>query len=71
MLKRKLWHKSLTTDVIQDAVERSLTDGDNPGFCQMCGYEQDGVEPDARNYECQNCSAEEVFGAEELMMEIA
>ena len=51
-----------------DAVERSLTSLDNPGFCLACGYEQDGCEPDAREYECEECGAERVFGAEELLL---
>lgn len=71
MIKRKLWHKSLTDDVIAEAVERGNTSLDNPGFCLICGAEQDGCEPDARNYECEACGAEAVYGAEELLMVIA
>jgi len=71
MLARKLWHKSLTDAAILDAVERRMTDLDNPGFCLICGNEAEGVEPDARNYTCEACGAEQVFGAEELMLVIA
>ena len=71
MLKRTLWHKSLTDDVIADACERRMLTLDNPGFCLICGHESEGVEPDARNYECESCGAEQVFGAEELMLMIA
>ena len=71
MFARKLWHKSLTDDVILDAVERRMTALDNPGFCLICGNEAEGVEPDTRNYTCEACGAEQVFGAEELMLVIA
>ena len=37
----------------------------------MCGAQAHGVEPDARNYECEACGTDQVFGAEELLMEIA
>jgi hypothetical protein len=71
MLARKHWHKSLTADVIADAVERHQASLDNPGFCLSCRAEAEGVEPDARNYRCESCGAKQVFGAEELLMEIA
>ena len=63
-------HPSLTIEKIMEAVERSQTTLDNPGFCLACGNEQDGCEPDARNYECEECGALKVFGAEECMVMI-
>ena len=39
----------------------------NWGICGSCGYEQEGCEPDARNYECDSCGENTVFGAEEAM----
>jgi len=71
MLKRSLWNKDLTPDVIMDACERQKTELDDPGFCLICGNEAGGVEPDAENYECEACGADQVFGAEELLMVIA
>lgn len=71
MLNRKEWHKSLTPDVIMDACERRMTTLENPGFCLSCGNEQGGCEPDARNYRCESCGAAQVFGCEELLMEMA
>jgi len=68
MLKRNLWHKSLTDDVIVEAVERYQSSLDNPGFCLACGCENDGCEPDARGYECEACGERQVYGAEELML---
>lgn len=37
------------------------------GFCLACGEEADGVEPDARRYECEACGAHKVFGYSELL----
>lgn len=70
MLARAAWHPSLTDPVIMEACERRLATLDNPGFCLRCGAEQGGTEPDARNYECEGCGAEDVFGCEELLLEI-
>jgi hypothetical protein len=41
------------------------------GFCLACGAEQEGCEPDARNYECKSCGRKKVFGAEELVLMFA
>lgn len=64
-------HKSITLEKITDAVRRQLFGLDNPGVCIECGNEQEGCEPDARNYECESCGERQVFGAAELLMEIA
>jgi hypothetical protein len=63
-------HPSLTVERIMDAVERQHTTLDDPGFCLICGFEQGGCEPDARDYTCESCGEDAVMGAEELMMEI-
>ena len=57
-------HKSITLARVLDAVERSNTGLDNPGFCKACGNEQEGCEPDARDYECEACGEAQVDGAE-------
>ena len=54
----------VSLDQIMDAVESDS----NTGFCRTCGNEQDGCEPDARNYKCEACGAAEVFGAAELLI---
>ena len=59
-------HK-LTIDDIMEAVEAD----DNLGFCLACGEQAYGVEPDARNYECESCGAMKVYGAEELLFKFA
>jgi hypothetical protein len=71
MIARELWHASLTDEAITAAVERRMTTLDNPGFCLICGCEHEGVEPDARNYTCESCGAEQVFGADELLLSIS
>lgn len=38
------------------------------GFCLACGAEQDGCEPDAREYECETCGEYSVYGAEEILI---
>jgi len=64
-------HQSITVERVMEACEREMTTLDNPGFCLICGEEAMGCEPDARNYECESCGAEQVFGAEELMLHFA
>ena len=60
--------KRVTIDQILEAVRRD----DNIGFCRDCGAEAMGVEPDARQYECESCGTNRVYGAQELMfMEVA
>lgn len=49
----------------------AIEDGGHAGFCLGCGAEADGVEPDAREYECENCGQRKVYGAEELLMQLA
>jgi hypothetical protein len=69
-MARKPIHPSITLERVMEAVERHNTTLDNPGFCLACGEEVEGVEPDARNYECEMCGEERVFGAEEVLMMI-
>jgi predicted RNA-binding Zn-ribbon protein involved in translation (DUF1610 family) len=63
-------HESITKERIIEAVERYNTSLDNPGFCVACGEEVDGVEPDARKYECESCGAKAVYGGEELLLSV-
>lgn len=64
-------HSDVTVDRVIEAVERSNTSLGNPGFCIACGVDADGVEPDARKYECEACGEPCVYGAEELLMHLA
>ena len=64
-------HKSITENRILEAVQRYQESLDNPGFCLKCGAEAEGVEPDARAYECEACGEKAVYGAEELLFMVA
>lgn len=61
-------HPSITDKRVMEATEREMTSLDNPGFCIACGEEADGVEPDARKYECDYCGDHTVYGASELLI---
>ena len=64
-------HKSITADRVVEAIGRGLTTLDCPGFCTACGADAEGVEPDARGYECEACEEPAVYGAEELLLTLA
>lgn len=56
-------HRAITYQRVREAIALDTQEG----FCRKCGESQDCVEPDARNYKCESCGADEVFGAEELL----
>lgn len=62
----KLPSKLKLTDIIQ-----AVSEDRNAGFCLNCGEEVEGVEPDARRYECEACGEPLVYGAEELLIMFA
>jgi hypothetical protein len=64
-------HVSITLERVEEAVGRHQHALDNPGFCVTCGADAEGVEPDARKYECESCGEPGVYGAEELLMALA
>lgn len=41
---------------------------DDYGLCLACGESQEGCEPDARKYLCDNCGQHQVYGAEEIVL---
>ena len=51
-----------------DDIIEAVESGEMYGFCIACGALADGVEPDARRYTCDECGAQKVYGAEELLM---
>lgn len=57
-------------DELLEAVRDGMFGTDNPGFCTACGERAEGVEPDAREYECDCCGERAVYGAEELLIYI-
>ena len=64
-------HRSITLERVMEAVEAQMSTLDNPGFCIYCGADADGCEPDARQDECENCGKRGVYGAEELLLQLA
>lgn len=58
-------------DVVIEAIEmQSHGIASGVGFCLECGAEHDGVEPDAEGYECEECGAMEVCGAEQCLLNL-
>lgn len=51
-----------------DQVLVALEEDNYLGFCLACGYEQDGCEPDAKEYKCEECGERKVYGAEECLI---
>lgn len=51
-----------------ELLEEAMEQDDNIGFCLWCGLEAWGVEPDARNYDCEECGESMVYGAEEIFL---
>ena len=63
-------HQSVTEDRIVAAVEGTRRSLENPGICLCRGADAEGVEPDARKYECESCGEFGVYGAEELLLSV-
>lgn len=64
-------HKSVTLDRVMKLCEQQSRSLDDPGICIECGQGAAGVEPDAREYPCAACGANAVYGAEELLVQLA
>ena len=58
----------LDTQAILEAAEDSMFGMENIGFCIACGAEHYEGEPDACNYECEECGKHQVYGAPELVI---
>jgi hypothetical protein len=58
--------EALTIERVIEAVEAD----DCLGFCLACGADAYGVEPDARGYRCEDCGANQVYGAEECLLRV-
>lgn len=71
MPRKPTIHPSITNERVLEAAQRAMTTLDDPGFCIACGEEAEGVDQDARNYECEHCGSHRVYGAEELLIMIA
>ena len=61
-------HPKITFEKVENAINRSNTTCDNPGFCLACGEENEGIEPDGEGGECEACGAMKVMGAEQIIL---
>ena len=62
-------HNPINQDDLLEAIKSSTFGDEFVGFCISCGSQHyDGIEPDARNYPCDNCDRPQVFGAQELLI---
>ena len=64
-------HDSVYYDDDKIRIQATLEDLEEGvcGGCIACGHVQEhGVEPDARNYRCEECLRYEVYGLEELCL---
>lgn len=57
----------LTPFTISKSEYDYMRDSDG-GYCLACRDEAYGVEPDARQAECESCGKRKVYGIEELLM---
>ena len=64
MNKRNAPHASITLTRVMEAINED----EYPGLCIRCGADTSGVEPDAERYPCDECGAEAVYGAEQLIL---
>lgn len=60
--------RKITSKLTLAQVLEAAESGEDAGFCITCGEITYGVEPDARNYTCDACQSNDVFGAEELVL---
>ena len=62
----KLTYKEVLANLIAEYgnLEAAMAEGSTEGICHNCGNIQDGVEPDAENYKCEDCGEDEVCGIE-------
>ena len=55
-------YRTFTLEEIQEADLMAC------GLCLACGTSRDGCEPDAREYHCDECGRDTVYGASEIMI---
>lgn len=57
--------RSYRTFTLEQIAEASALQA---GYCVGCGAMREECEPDAREYQCDECKQPLVYGAEELML---
>jgi len=64
--RQKTAHRrSYRTFTLEQIAEASALQA---GYCVGCGAMREECEPDAREYQCDDCKQPLVYGAEELML---
>ena len=64
-------HPSITQERVVKLVQSQMFGLEDPGLCIACGAERGQCEPDAQEYECEECEQNTVYGAQELLFHIA
>ena len=59
---------SIPKHIVDRALAYLEAGEDTMGLCIECGAENDCCEPDARNYTCESCGENKVFGCEEIII---
>jgi hypothetical protein len=58
-------YDDVNTMIESEEFNNMMLDSVQDGFCIGCGTSKDSVEPDARNYPCDNCKENKVFSLAE------
>ena len=58
----------MTKNRVFSIEEIEEADEDQEGFCTACGARRECCEPDAREYHCEDCGEDKVYGAQELVI---
>jgi hypothetical protein len=61
-------HPSVTEKRVIQLMKDELYSLANPGICLNCGADHDACEPDATNYECDDCGEHLAFGAAAILV---
>lgn len=66
-----LSNKQLMAHILAEygELDAAMDDTDD-GICHNCGHIQSNVEPDARNYKCDECGGYMVFGIEDTVLRL-
>jgi DNA-directed RNA polymerase subunit RPC12/RpoP len=49
-------------------LQEAYRSGESVGYCLACGAKVTGIEPDAREYKCEECDSRCVYGIEEVVL---
>jgi predicted RNA-binding Zn-ribbon protein involved in translation (DUF1610 family) len=58
----------LILKIVENLLENPSNLEKNLGVCLSCGHVMSNIEPDAMDYECEQCGEELVYGLEEITL---